>query len=210
MFDLFLLTDWHGNTYPISDKRLRDRVLKDASKSKYDWIASAEELLNTCNKKGFNESYAIDIKAAIMDCFASFLYSGDLPRDIKYAYQAFNELNGNSDDVSKSARYNLLNAFIYRRTLFSYINFSTDDTYYRLREEWRKNKIKELLNESYIDFYELSDSLSKEYNEYMNEQEKKGIIKREGLKLFDSDLEPFYISFKDSDEDIVKEKNLKK
>ena len=54
-----------------------------------------------------------------------------------------------------------------------------------------------MLNEPYIDFYELSDSLSKEYNEYMNEQEKKGIIKREGLKLFDSDVEPFYISFKE-------------
>ena len=169
MFNIFLITDWKGNSFIITDKELRDRIINDSKDSENRLIVPAGELLKTCNKKSFNKEYAKDIKIAVVNYYALILYNGDITSDINYAYQAFNELFNNDDELSKKARYNFLKAFIFRNTIFlslQYCNY----TYCKLENEWKKRKTDELLEESYINFNVLEDRIKKEYEWFITEK----------------------------------------
>lgn len=59
---------WYGDTYLLTAKALYKRVLED-SKSDYNWIASATELVRVCNDPEFPEVYAVGIKLIILNWF---------------------------------------------------------------------------------------------------------------------------------------------
>ena len=56
----------------MTDKQLRDLIIKQSRKSDYSWLAPANELLKTCNNPKFNKDYAKDIKVAIVNCYEFF------------------------------------------------------------------------------------------------------------------------------------------
>ena len=60
----YKVTGWHGYTQSLTAKKLYERVLED-SKSDYNWIASATELVRVCNDTCFPEMYAVGIKMII-------------------------------------------------------------------------------------------------------------------------------------------------
>ena len=64
------ITGWKGKKYSLTAKQLYERVLED-SKSDYNWIASATELVRVCNDSCFPEKYAIAIKIIILNSFAN-------------------------------------------------------------------------------------------------------------------------------------------
>lgn len=52
--------------------------MKQSKVSNYDWLASADELVDVCNRKGFNRKYAIDIKCAILNCYAILFHRSEV------------------------------------------------------------------------------------------------------------------------------------
>ena len=66
----YTVVGWNGDIHTLSAKALYERVLAD-SKSDYNWIASATELVKVCNSPSFPEMYAQAIKIIILNCFAN-------------------------------------------------------------------------------------------------------------------------------------------
>jgi hypothetical protein len=59
----------------MTPKSLLARVKAD-SKSNYNWITSATELVKTCNSLGFPKQIAVEIKELILKCFADLAVGG--------------------------------------------------------------------------------------------------------------------------------------
>ena len=66
----YKITGWHGETQLLTAKNLYERILED-SKTDYNWLASATELVKICNEPDFPEMYATNIKIIILNCFAN-------------------------------------------------------------------------------------------------------------------------------------------
>ena len=59
-----------SRTKLFTPQKLLERVLED-SKSDYNWVASAPELIRTCNLPGFPEGIALEIEGLILQCFTN-------------------------------------------------------------------------------------------------------------------------------------------
>ena len=73
---------WNGDTHSLTAKALYERVLED-SKSDYNWIASATELVRVCNDPCFPEMYSVGIKLIILNCFANLETKKEKSNSIK-------------------------------------------------------------------------------------------------------------------------------
>ncbi len=163
---LFSFKGHNGNTKLLSDKKIRNIVIKQSLKSNYDWIAPASELLALCNSKGFNKEYAKDIKVAIVNCYTSLL-SGNaaISSDLRYPYQAMLELKEyeNNENVQNTRRL-FVESYIRRAIRFVFFG-NTSITFLDVRSEWIKMKSNELLltENSKLDF----EDIEKEFREYI-------------------------------------------
>ena len=63
----YMVTGHHGDTYSLTAKQLYERILDD-SKSDYNWIASASELVRICKKTGFPNKYPWLIFSFVVRC----------------------------------------------------------------------------------------------------------------------------------------------
>ena len=76
MFVTVPLKTWHSDIpMLITPRRLLEKVKKD-SESNYNWIASATELVKTCNLPNFPSDIADEIEDIILGCFASLAVNG--------------------------------------------------------------------------------------------------------------------------------------
>lgn len=62
----YTVVGWHNERYFMTAKQLCERVLTD-SKSDYNWIASAAELVRVCTQPSFPQEYAQAIEIAILN-----------------------------------------------------------------------------------------------------------------------------------------------
>ena len=107
------------------------KVIEASKKSNYNWIASATDLIYICNKKDLPIEYAIDIKVAILNCFATLINSENESRgketDIYAVYHAYNSLYGVENENAIVARKNFLRGFL-RKIIFESLCFLAYDT----------------------------------------------------------------------------------
>ena len=101
----FILNTWHDGKTIVTAEGLLDRIKRD-SKSNYNWIASATDLVHVCKMKGFPEYIASEIEDIILNCFAELaiksLYSGSNQKDtderaVWYCY--YNSKNEELKDI---------------------------------------------------------------------------------------------------------------
>ena len=76
--DKFWICDWQGNRHEMSAIDLRDRITAD-SKSNYNWIAPACEIVRTVSDPKFPEEWGNHIKSLILTCYANLLCSPTIP-----------------------------------------------------------------------------------------------------------------------------------
>ena len=213
MRKFFRLTTW-GNPSIMSDYKIHKQIMEESKISNSDWLASASELVDVCNKKGFDKDYAIDIKCAIVNCFASLIRHGDLHVDVandKGVFTAFNDLlteyskNKHKTDYNvkkieriKDVCANFLNSYIYRITFWQYLSIDSD-SFYKAYHEYRENKIKELMTTGFVEFRTLEHQISEEYKNYINEKISNGSIKVEprSFKVVNTSAEIDNLGFKD-------------
>ena len=92
---------WDGPSR-LTAEQLKNRVLND-SKSNYDWIASATELVRICNSKNFPQKFAVEIKRAILNSFANLAtandedFSYERSTDQQVVIECFNTLDQNNE-----------------------------------------------------------------------------------------------------------------
>lgn len=183
-----------GNPVVMSDYVIHKIIMKQSKISNYDWLASADELVDVCNKKGFNKKYSIDIKCAILNCYAAFYNHGDVVsydgvfiafNDLLTEYRKYKDKN-NYNEMEKdkiiNACTNFLNSYIFRITFWEYIT-NTSNSFYKANREFRENKIRELMNLDYIDFEVLLPKICEEYKKYIDERVSNGTITFESLKI---------------------------
>ena len=66
----YMVTGHHGDIHSLTAKQLYEQILDD-SKSDYNWIAPASELVKICKNTSFPTEYALAIKCAILNCFSN-------------------------------------------------------------------------------------------------------------------------------------------
>lgn len=212
MAGLFYVTDHYGNEHLMSDRGLRNKIVKQSEESNYNWLAPANELLKTCNNPKFDKECAKDIKVAIVNCYADFL-KGDVPSNIIYAYDAYNELFDIQDDEKVlTTRKKFLRAYVTRNILWNKYLTNIHKTYLEAREKWIEDTVDELLKIRHVKFAILKDDLLIDFEKYIDKGINDGII-IEKLMNFNfgkvaPELSERYKETTYSDEEKIKERKL--
>lgn len=179
----YKITGWHGETQVLTAKNLYERVVED-SKSDYNWIASAAELVRVCNEPDFPDMYANNIKIIILNCFANLELQQErcynLRRTDKEAvYSCYNSLPETDSTVIK-AKEKYLTAIIEGITRYSgdeeRFPIYFGPAYKKTCEDWKKAKLNEYTSEAKIDFNQLREKLNTDFEKTIKEADEKGIF----------------------------------
>lgn len=185
MFNLYILKDWYGTPHIMSSSRIHKKIMDDSSKSNYNWIASATELVNVCNKRNFPEEKANDIKVAILNCYSSLIWSEDdysrrEKTDLDAVYFAYNSLYGVKDEKVVQARARFLSSFLSLTSYSSLIGlFHHGENFRNAKREWEKQKFNELFAEEQVDFANLFSVLKFDFSQRMKLLEESGVFAEE-------------------------------
>ena len=197
------ITGWRGVKYSLTAKQLYERVLED-SKSDYNWIASATELVRVCNDSCFPEEYAIAIKIIILNSFANLelqkeYYSNEESTDAEAVYSCYNSLP-NTNKTAKKVKDKYLNAVITAVTKYNYgsgeVRFSLHigPTYTKKVEEWKKKKFDEYVSAvTIINFDQLREDLYTDFDKMVETAEEEGAFEKDD-KEYREALEKFFDS----------------
>lgn len=176
----YMVTGHHGDTYSLTAKQLYERILDD-SKSDYNWIASASELVRICKKTSFPAEYALAIKCAILNCFTNIEHRAncggdryiDKPADQEAVQECYNSLYQVEDEKAISARKRYLAEIVatasYTRIFDSL--YHPGPTFRKLRKDWNKSKVQEYISKEKIDFKQLIEVLHGEFVEIIKKAE---------------------------------------
>lgn len=182
MKKLYAVEGWRGYVHFLTAEELYERVMED-SKSNYNWIASATELVRICSKKSFPKEYANEIKIAILNCFANIWLDSDeesrcLDTDyaaVSYCYSSLSE--GNEKIII--AKQNYLRSVIKAVALNHYelpIHFGP--IYLKMRDEWIESKFDENINREKID-RDFLEYLNEDFDTMIKNAEKEGVLEEE-------------------------------
>lgn len=183
----YKVTDWDGDTHSLTAKQLYERVLDD-SKSDYNWIASATELVRVCNNPCFPEMYAVGIKMIILNCFANLELQKEYPSrrestDNEAVYSCYNSLPS-TDETAKKVKEKYLTAVITGITKYTQcevrfpIHIGT--TYRQKVEEWKKAKFDEYVSAIQIlNFDQLRDDLYADFDKMVKTAEEEGTFEKD-------------------------------
>lgn len=185
MFNLYILEDWCGTPHIMSSSKIHKIVMDDSSKSNYNWIASATDLINVCNKKKFPEEKANDIKAAILNCYSSLMWSEDdysrrKKTDLNAVYFAYNSLYGVEDEKVIQARTRFLKSFLSLVTRSSFLFIAHHGENFRnARKEWINHKFNNLFAQEQIEFASLFSLLKNDFRKKIEQLEESGLFDEE-------------------------------
>ena len=179
----YKITGWHGETQVLTAKNLYERVLED-SKSDYNWLASAAELVRVCNEPDFPEIYATNIKIIILNCFANLELQQEKccnrrQTDKEAVYSCYNSLPETDAAVIK-AKEKYLAAIIEGITRYSgdeeRFPIYFGPAYKETCEDWKKAKLNEYASEAKIDFNHLREKLNTDFERTIKEADENGIF----------------------------------
>lgn len=182
----------NGERYRLTAKELYEGVMKD-SKSDYDWIALAPELVKVCNKSSFPKEYAESIKLAILKCFTNLEVKGEYDPIIESennmaVYSCYNSLVQNNEKVVL-AKQKYLECII-RNVAFHYFSIPIHEgpKFSKMREKWIEEKFKENVTKEKIYFSQLIKDLNSDYSNLVKIAEENGIFEEDNM-VKDKELE---------------------
>lgn len=186
----YAVKGWNGRTYVLTARQLYERILED-SKSDYNWIAPATELVRVCNKKDFPEWEATVIKTIILNCFANLelkrkCSSRGKPTDKQAVYSCYHSLQGIEDERMIKVREKYLKAVIEattnnteRQLRYSYY---MGPCYVKVCKEWAKEKFEEWRSKEDIDFDQLKKYLYADFDKALKKAEEAGAFEEDDRK----------------------------
>lgn len=179
----YVVNGWRGKVYSFTAKELYERVMED-SKSNYNWITSATELVKICDREEFPQEYAKEIKIAILNCFASLeidksVDDNFMPTDNDAVYYCYNSLFEIDEKVEKT-KQNYLVAVIKSIVLNHFeLPIHYGPIYKKTCNDWIKSKFDENINREKIDFKNLKIELHEDFKNIISAAEKEGVFKEE-------------------------------
>lgn len=197
----YLIRGWGNVKYRMTDKQIYERVLSD-SKSDYNWIASATELVRVCNDRHFPEKYAVRIKCLIINCFANLELCQEVPSrtlstDDAAVYSCYNSLP-DTDKGTVDAKEKYLKAVIAAVVKYDgfevRIRWYSGPVYEKKVKDWKEAKFAEYASAKEIDFDQLRKDLSKDFDAMIKKAEEDGDLdedtkrNREAIKKFIDNL----------------------
>lgn len=192
------ITGWK---YSLTAKQLYERVLED-SKSDYNWIASATELVRVCNDPCFPEIYAVGIKIIILNCFANLELQKEYPSegeltDAEAVYSCYNSLP-TTDETAKKVKENYLTAVITGITKYTQsevrLPIHVGPTYTKKVEEWKKKKFDEYVSSvTILNFDQLREDLYTDFDKMVETAEEEGAFEKDD-KEYREKLRKFWAS----------------
>ncbi len=182
----YLIHECKDIKHVLTAKELHEKVMTD-SKSDYDWIAPARELVRICKKLSFPKEYALDIKIAILNCSANIehrinygddFYSED-PADKEAVQYCYNSLYGIDNEKAITARERYLTEMIKSASNYYriYSLYHQGPVFEKLQEDWQKSKFEKYISQEKIDFKKLVETLQDEFTEIIKKAEANGIFK---------------------------------
>lgn len=176
MFDLFLIKDHNGKNHILKSSKIHKLVMEKSEETNYDWIAPASNLVSLCEQKKFPLEYAIDMKVAILNCFAELMNKKDLDNfkkdDLDAVYYAYNSLakyyannllyKAKAEEINE-ARSNFLKAFLKNIIFNKYTFLYRGKSYHEFVDEWINQKFEELFFKDYIFFSYIKNSIKQEF-----------------------------------------------
>lgn len=195
------ITGWKGGKYSLTAKQLYERVLED-SKSDYNWIASATELVRVCNDPCFPEIYAVGIKIIILNCFANLELQKEYPSkgeltDAEAVYSCYNSLP-TTDETVKKVKEKYLTAVITGITRYTQsevrLPIHVGPTYTKKVEEWKKKKFDEYVSAvTILNFDQLREDLYTDFDKMVETAEEEGAFEKDD-KEYREKLKKFWAS----------------
>ena len=195
------VTGWRGDKHSLTAKQLYDRVLED-SKSDYNWIASATELVRVCNDPCFPEIYAVGIKIIILNCFANLELQKEYPSkgeltDAEAVYSCYNSLP-TTDETAKKVKEKYLTAVITGITKYTQsevrLPIHVGPTYTKKVEEWKKKKFDEYVSAvTILNFDQLREDLYTDFDKMVKTAEEEGVFEKDD-KEYREELRKFWAS----------------
>ncbi len=181
---------WNGKIHLLTAEQLYERVLED-SKSDYNWIASATELVRVCNQKEFPEWKATVIKTIILNCFANLelkkeWYFRRKLTDRQAVYSCYHSLQSIEDERIIEIREKYLKSVI--RATIKYMGSEvrfprhTGPCYVKVCKEWEKEKFEEWCSKEKIDFDQLKEYLYADFDETIQKAEEAGTFEEDDRK----------------------------
>lgn len=181
---------WNGKIHLLTARQLYNRVLED-SKSDYDWIAPATELVRVCNQKDFPEWEANVIKTIILNCFANLELKKEYgsrgkPTDKQAVCSCYHSLQAIEDERIIEIREKYLKAVI-----ASVVKYTTSEIrfpchigpcYEKICEEWEREKFEEWRYKKEIDFDKLKESLHADFDKAIQKAEEAGAFEEDDRK----------------------------
>lgn len=183
------INGWRGKEYSLTAKELYERVMED-SKSNYNWIAPATELVRICKEPGFPKQYANEIKIAILNCFANIEVCKEYPsrsestaqESVSYCYHTVSD----ASDMAKEAKRKYLKAIIHAITKYDRTScrlfMHHGPALRKVCEDWEKEKFDEYICKKEIDFEEMRETLYVDFDKVIKDAEEKGVFKEDDEK----------------------------
>lgn len=177
----YAVRGWTGEVHSLTAHQLLERVLED-SKSDYNWITSATELVRVCDEWDFPKRYARKIKVTILNCFANLETqrehnSRELATDEEAVHSCYHSLTGKDEEVVKAKR-NYLRAIISATIKYEgqecRLHAHTGLAYKRVCEEWVNAKLREYADRRKIDFRKMEQELSADFIKTIQTAEEQG------------------------------------
>ena len=195
------ITGWKADKYSLTAKQLYERVLED-SKSDYNWIASATELVRVCNDPCFPEIYAVGIKIIILNYFANLELQKEYPSkieptDAEAVCSCYNSLP-TTDETAKKVKEKYLTAVITGITKYTQsevrLPIHVGPTYTKKVEEWKKKKFDEYVSAvTILNFDQLREDLYTDFDKMVETAEEEGAFEKDD-KEYREKLRKFWAS----------------
>ena len=188
MLGLYTFIDWNGTPRIMRASTIHKKVVDASKKSNYNWITSATDLIYVCTKKNFPVEYAINIKSAVLNCFAVLINSNDYTTkgkktDIRAVHYAYNSLFGVKNETAIKARRNFLNGFLLNIRLYaSAFMFRHGDSFTKVCNDWQATKLNELISVENLNFDEIKEELEEDFIKVIKEAEINGIFAEDDEK----------------------------
>ena len=175
----YKIIDYNYNIVNLTAKQLYIRLLSDVRAGTY-LFAPIAEIIKVCNNCYFPKFYSEKIKILILNYYSSYEYE-KIDEYMKKGteqmalYLCYNTLIG-KDEAIVEAKRNYLENIVTSVTLYDKgeIEFPIHKSqkYYKLCNEWIKNKVEELSSKETIDFEKLRRYLYEDFKEMMSNAEK--------------------------------------
>ena len=184
----YIITDRDGHQHSFSKAEdLLYRIITDSKKSNYDWIASASELVRFCETADFPKQYAIQIKIAILNCFANLLQNENnsiRPKrtkgktditsqdDIDAVYDCYNSLFSitQAHKVRLKFLIEVIKSCSSARSGLD-LPYHFGQTYIKNCDTWLNQQVEKYISQRNINFHELRKELCERFAEAVRNDE---------------------------------------